>query len=456
MGQGQRFNTPASKDVLAVILAGGRGARLHELTEHRAKPGLEFAGNYRIIDFTLSNCVNSNIKQIGVLTQYKSQHLMRHLIHSWTGLHQGFGEFLELLPACQQLTDQWYQGTADALFQNAQFIADVGSRITLILSGDHIYKMDYRPFIEQHKRNNAALTIACLPVDKHLAAGKFGVLEVDCDNRIIGFEEKPQNPATLPDDDSKALASMGIYVFDTEFLLRQLSQDANIQLSDHDFGKNIIPSVLRDFKVFAYPYTQADGSEAYWQDVGTLDSYWQANMAMLSNHSPLQFDDPNWPIWSQQTCLAPAYFHPAENRIAPQIENALICAGSDLTACYVKDSVISPHVQIQHNASVCDSVILPNVTIGKGAIVHRALVDNGCHIPAGMRIGVDKTLDQQRGFRVTQGGIVLVCQSMLDSLNVVPKDQTKRSLWGAQQDLFSLSFSASDELRRSKTQCSLQ
>lgn len=413
----QKSSQNERADTLVLILAGGQGSRLHELTDTRAKPGLEFAANFRIIDFSLSNCINSGLKKIGVLTQYKSRHLLKHLMKSWAGIYPGFGECLEVLPASQQLSQQWYQGTADALFQNAEFIAGSQAKYTLVLAGDHIYKMDYRPFIEQHQRQQADMSLACMVLPTKEAAGKFGIMKVDSRDRIVSFSEKPKIPEAIPCQPDHCLASMGIYVFNTAFLLAQLKEDAVLQSSQHDFGKNIIPRMLSNFHVHAYRFgTDPQQSCTYWQDVGTLDSYWQANMALLTSPHALSLDDSDWPIWSQQTPLSALRFSDCDGQGPAQLKNALIGAGSVLDACYIQRSVVCSKVVIEKNASICDCVILPNAQICQGAIVHRAIIDKACVVPAGLEIGVDLQRDRANGFRVSENGIVLVCQAMLDRL----------------------------------------
>ncbi|MFT6738289.1 MAG: glucose-1-phosphate adenylyltransferase, partial [Kangiellaceae bacterium] len=306
----ERLNTnQLANDTLVILLAGGQGSRLHELTESRAKPVLEFGGGCRIIDFPLSNCVNSGFKQIGVVTQYKAQCLIRHLVTTWTKFNQNFGEFLELLPASQQHSEQWYKGTADSLFQNIEFIKSVMPKYVLVLSGDHIYKMDYRDILDKHVKSGASMTVSCIEAPLQEAAGHFGIVNVDCDDAVLAFEEKPITPNGLPDKPNYVLASMGNYVFNTDFLIEQLQKDACNHSSGHDFGKDIIPTILTKHKVKAFRFRTPGASKApYWRDVGTIDAYWEANMALLADNPSLDLCDNNWPIWSTTGCLQPARF----------------------------------------------------------------------------------------------------------------------------------------------------
>ena len=292
-----RYISNLTRDTYALILAGGRGSRLHELTDWRAKPALYFGGKFRIIDFPLSNCVNSGIKRIGVVTQYKSHSLIRHLVRGWGHFKKELGESVEILPASQRSSDNWYEGTADAVFQNIDIIRDEIPKYVMILSGDHIYSMDYANILAHHVESGAKMTVSCMPVPIEEAAGAFGVMSVDEDYRILGFEEKPEHPTPLPNDPTRCLASMGNYIFDTDFLFEHLKRDSENEGSERDFGKDIIPSIIKDHPVYAYPFSNEDGEVSYWRDVGTLDSFWLANMELVSPEPPLNLYDKKWPIW---------------------------------------------------------------------------------------------------------------------------------------------------------------
>lgn len=407
-----------SKDTLVMLLAGGQGNRLHELTQARAKPGIEFGGSYKIIDFPLSNCVNSGLRKIGVVTQYKAQCLLRHLVRGWSQFNQNYGEFLELLPASQQFSDNWYRGTADALYQNIQFIKAQNPKRVLVLSGDHIYKMDYRSMLAHHLENDASLTVSCIEVPVAKAAGQFGVMHVNNEDRILSFEEKPKNPAELADAPGYALASMGNYVFDTAFLLEQLEADASDASSEHDFGKNIIPKLLGDHKVQAYRFRSPNNDNIpYWRDVGTLEAYWQANMALLESNPQIELDDTEWPIWSHQRCLPPVRFLSEGSSGSANITDSVIAGGGLINSSVVHHSMLFEQVQVGMNASIHQSILLPEVQVGEGVVLRKVIVDKGCHIPNNLVIGVDIKDDIKRGFRVTPNGLVLVTQAMLDTLN---------------------------------------
>ncbi|WJG11272.1 glucose-1-phosphate adenylyltransferase [Aliiglaciecola sp. LCG003] len=409
-------------DTLVLILAGGQGSRLHELTHSRAKPGLEFGGNYRIIDFPLSNCINSGLKQIGVVTQYKARGLIHHLVNGWAKSNQQFGRSFELLPASQQKSENWYQGTADALYQNIEFIRSVAPKYVLVLSGDHIYKMNYAGILSEHVSTGADLTVSCIEVPIKAAAGQFGVMEVDCNDRIIAFEEKPQRPKGLCDSPDFVLASMGNYVFNTDFLLEQLSRDAQIGDSAHDFGKDIIPSVIAQYQVHAHRFRDSRKETApYWRDVGTLDSYWNANMALLSESPEFDLHEPEWPIWSYQQSMPPVKFIAGKTGIQGAVTDSLISNGCVVTASQIEKSVLFPKVCIEYSCVIQESILLPDTKVGEGAIIKRAIIDRHCQIPAGFQVGVNVKDDINRGFRVTQAGVVLVTQRMLDKLSEEPR-----------------------------------
>jgi glucose-1-phosphate adenylyltransferase len=407
-----------SKDTLVILLAGGQGSRLHELTESRAKPVLEFGGGYRIIDFPLSNCMNSGLTQIGVATQYKAQCLIRHLVTTWTKFNAHCGEFLELLPASQQHAKQWYTGTADSLFQNITFIQSVKAKYVLVLSGDHVYKMDYRDMLEAHIRNDVPMTVSCIETPLRQAAGQFGVVSVDNKDKVMSFDEKPKAPKGLIDKPDHVLASMGNYVFDTDFLIEQLKQDAIDQNSSHDFGKDIIPKVVSKYNIHAFRFrTAKERKPAYWRDVGTLDAYWEANMALLKGKPAIDFCDTNWPIWSTRSCLPPARFTGEDAANLRQISNSLVSGGCVVKPSILSNTLVFEQCVIGENTQITDTVLLPNVKIGNNVVIKKAIIDRDCNIPNGMQIGLKSKLDLQRGFRISENGVVLVTQSMLNKLS---------------------------------------
>ena len=404
-----------TREAHAVILAGGRGSRLYELTNWRAKPALYFGGKFRIVDFPLSNCVNSGIRKISVLTQYKAHSLLRHLVRGWSHFKKELGEFVEVLPASQRFTDEWYQGTADAVYQNIDIINSDPTDYILILSGDHVYRMDYTPKLKAHQAAGCDMTISCMEVPIEEAAGAFGVVVVDENNTVIGFEEKPENPTPIPGNPKKTLASMGNYIFNSDFLMDQLIKDARNPDSTHDFGKDLIPHILKNFHVKAYPFHQASvGSRPYWRDVGTLDSYWEANMELVGPEMPdLNLYDPKWPIWTYQEQLPPAKFvHDYEGRCGRAI-NSMISGGCIVSGAVVRNSVLFSSVRVHSYTEITDSVVLPEVEIGRHCRLNKVIIDRGCVIPEGMEIGVDREKDRERGFRITNKGVTLVTRGML-------------------------------------------
>ncbi|USD36447.1 glucose-1-phosphate adenylyltransferase [Ferrimonas sp. SCSIO 43195] len=409
-----RYVSNLTRDTYAIILAGGRGSRLHELTSWRAKPAVYFGGQFRIIDFPLSNCVNSGVRRIGVVTQYKSHSLIRHLSRGWGHFKRELGESVEILPASQRYSDNWYQGTADAVFQNLDIIRHELPKYVMILSGDHIYRMDYAGLIAAHVESGADMTVSCIEVAVAEAAGAFGVMAVDAEQRITGFEEKPARPQGLADDPERCLASMGNYVFNAEFLFDQLSQDARRQNSDRDFGKDIIPAIIENHKVFAYRHRSAlDNEPPYWRDVGSLDSFYQANMELLQPTPPLNLYDSRWPIWSYQEQLAPAKFVFDDDHRRGTAADSIVSSGCIVSGATVRRCVLFNRVRIDDYALVEDSVILPNVHIGQGAQIKNAILERGCEVPDNMVIGYDRLQDKSRGFRVTEQGRVLVTREML-------------------------------------------
>jgi len=381
------------------------------LTEWRAKPAVPFGGNFRIIDFTLSNCINSGIRRIGVLTQYKAYSLIRHVQRGWGFLRGEFDEFVELLPPQQWLGPQWYAGTADAVYQNLDIVKRHAPEFVLILAGDHIYKMDYGPMIARHMENAADMTVGCVAVPAE-RAGEFGVMSIDNDGRVTAFAEKPEGPSTIPNDPRRSLASMGIYVFNTDFLVAQLKKDALDPDSVHDFGKNLIPSLIAEYHVHAYPFTDAAGGDSYWRDVGTVDAFWESNLELARVTPPLDLYDRNWPIWTYQEQLPPAKFvfdDPDRRGIAV---NSLVASGCVISGASVSRSLLFCNVRVENFSRIDEAVILPDVTIGRSCRISRVVIDKGCVIPDGMVIGEDAAADQAR-FHVTPAGVTLVTPSML-------------------------------------------
>ena len=403
-----------TRKTLALVLAGGQGSRLHELTEWRAKPAVPFGGKFRIIDFPLSNCVNSGIRRIGVLTQYKAHSLVKHLVRGWSYFKAELGEVLEVLPASQRVDQAWYQGTADAVYQNLDIIRDHKPEYVLILSGDHIYKMDYGPMIATHVESGADMTISCIEVSLDEAANNFGVMEIDENLRIIGFEEKPAAPKPIPGNPGLCMASMGNYLFKTEFLYEQLIKDADNVSSKHDFSKDIIPTIIKDKAVYACPFRdQQTNQRAYWRDVGNLDAFWQANMELMDITPELNLYDDHWPIMTDQAQLPPAKFVFNTEDRRGFATDSMVSGGCLITGAYLNHSLLFSNVRVHSYALVEDSVVLPQVEIHRHARIKRAIIDRGCKIPEGMQIGFDHEQDRERGFRVSSGGIVLVTPTML-------------------------------------------
>lgn len=411
-----RYISNLTRDTYALVLAGGRGSRLHELTNWRAKPALYFGGKFRIIDFPLSNCINSGIRNIGVLTQYKSHSLIRHLVRGWGHFKKELGESVEVLPASQRFSEDWYQGTADAVYQNIDIIRVELPKYVMILSGDHIYRMDYGPMLAQHVESGAKMTVSCMSVPVNTARNAFGVISVDENNQVNGFIEKPSEPATLPGDPDNCLASMGNYVFDTDFLLEQLEKDSNNPDSDHDFGKDIIPSIIDNYKVCAFDFKKSAKNDSYWRDVGTLDSFWDANMELVAPIPELNLYDKQWPIWTYQEQLPPAKFVWEEEDRRGEALNSLVSGGCIISGATLRRTVCFSNVKVMSYSQVDESVILPNVEIGRGCTIKKAIIDRGCVIPDNTQIGVDHGMDKQRGFRVSDGGVVLVTREMLGQI----------------------------------------
>jgi glucose-1-phosphate adenylyltransferase len=401
-----------TRKTLALVLAGGEGSRLKDLTAWRAKPAVPIGGKYRIIDFPLSNCVNSGIRRIGVLTQYKSHSLIRHLQRAWGFMRAEIGEFVEILPA-QQRTDkkEWYQGTADALFQNIDIMQRHHPEYVLVLGGDHVYTMDYSEMLLYHVQTGADFTVGSIEVPA-AEASDFGVMSVDETMRITGFSEKPANPDSIPGKPGTALVSMGIYVFSKDFLYKTLMEDASDPKSSHDFGKNIIPENITRARAMAFPFRNKDGKPAYWRDVGTLQSYWQTNMELCSVEPELNLYNRDWPIWTYQPQFPPAKFIFDDEGRRGQAIDSLIAGGCILSGARVKRSVLFFATTVESHSLIKDSVILPKVTVGRDCRITRAIIDKGCVIPDGTVIGEDLIEDGKR-FRVTKEGIVLVTSAML-------------------------------------------
>ena len=398
--------------VLALILAGGKGTRLEPLTRDRAKPAVPFGGAYRIIDFTLSNCINSGLRKILVLTQFKSASLDRHMNLGWRFLCRELHEYIDILPPQQRIDENWYQGTADAVYQNIYSIEKAESDYIVILSGDHIYKMDYSDLIKDHIESKAVLTIGCIPCS--IKEGReFGVMEVDSNRRIVAFEEKPQNPKPIPGDPAHCLASMGIYVFNTNFLFEQLCQDATNGKSSHDFGKNIIPSLIQSKLVRAFPFQDKNtGRSLYWRDVGTLDSYYEANMDLVAVEPELNLYDRSWPLRTYTPQEPPPKFVFAQTAGSnPRLGHALdslVCSGSILSGGEVRRSVLGYNVRVNSWSTVEESILFDGVEIGRNCKIRRAIIDKRVRLPEGTTVGYDLEQDRAAGYAVTESGIVVI------------------------------------------------
>ncbi|MBN2021820.1 MAG: glucose-1-phosphate adenylyltransferase [Pirellulales bacterium] len=401
------------KDALAVVLAGGKGVRLDPLTRDRAKPAVPFGGAYRIIDFSMSNCLNSGIRKILVLTQYKAASLARHIQLGWQHYFcRELGEFTDVVPPQQRIDEHWYRGTADAVYQNIYTMEKEHTRHTVILAGDHIYKMNYRKMVESHVDHRADLTIGALRVPIAEARYRFGVMEIDADDRVVGFEEKPADPKPIPGDPGYCYASMGIYVFTTRFLFEQLCQDATRPGSSHDFGADVIPSIIRTHRVFAHPFLDENRKEsAYWRDVGTLDAYYEANMDLVAVDPQLNIYDDQWPLRTYQPNLPPAKFvFAAEDRRGHAMDS-IVCVGSIVSGGQVRRSILGTKVRVNSYARVDESILFGGVDIGRHAKIRRAIIDKDVSIPAGFEVGYDHELDRQRGFTVTDRGVVVIAKA---------------------------------------------
>jgi len=411
-----RFSAHAARSTVALVLAGGRGSRLKQLTDWRAKPSVAFGGKFRIIDFTLSNCLNSGIRRIDIATQYKAHSLIRHVQRGWGFLDSRFDEFVEVLPAQQRTNGDWYQGTADAVYQNLDIIRRQDPKVILVLAGDHVYKMDYRAMIEEHMSTRAKMTVACVQAPAS-ESSSYGVVRADERGRISGFQEKPLVPFTVPGRPDRVYASMGVYVFDAQFLYQALLDDAEIEGSSRDFGKDIIPKLVKQgADVYAHDFTAScvnmNGPEPYWRDVGTIDAYYDANIDLTHVVPELNLYDKSWPIWTYQEQIPPAKFVFDDDSMRGAAIDSIVSGGCIISGSSVRRSLLFTNVRVYNHSTIEDSVILPNVEIGPSAVVRNAVIDKHCKIPDGMQIGVDPAEDRRR-FHVTERGRILVSPEML-------------------------------------------
>jgi glucose-1-phosphate adenylyltransferase len=402
------------KNVLAIILAGGRGARLEPLTRDRAKPAVPFGGAYRIIDFTLSNCYNSGFRKILMLTQYKAMSLHRHIAMGWSRYFcREMEEYADVVPPQQYIDENWYLGTADAVYQNLFAVDTEDPEYVIILGGDHIYKMNYSKMLGFHIESNADATVAAIPVDPTAAAGQFGVMEVNHDFQIVGFEEKPMEPKLIPGLTDRCLCSMGIYIFSAKFLREALHRDAADSTSQHDFGNNIIPSAINEHRIFAYPFMDENRkTEAYWRDVGTLDAFYDANMDLVSVDPLLNLYDEHWAIYTYHPNYPPTKFVFADGERTGLALDSIICPGSIISGGVVNHSVLGHRCRINSFARVEESVLFSGVNVGRGTKVRRAIIDKEVVIPPNTTIGYNRELDLQRGFTITENGIVVVAKQV--------------------------------------------
>ena len=409
-----------ARRTIALVLAGGRGSRLHALTDRRAKPAVYFGGKFRIVDFALSNCLNSGVRRIGVLTQYKSHSLLRHLQRGWSFLRSEFNEFIDLLPAQQRIDESsWYQGTADAVFQNLDILRAHKPEYILVLAGDHIYKMDYSQLIADHVAQGARCTVACIEVPL-AEASAFGVMATDAQRRIVRFDEKPAHPSPMPDRPDHALASMGVYVFDADYLYAALKADAGAPGSSRDFGKDLIPAMAARGEAIAHPFgmscvKSSPGAPAYWRDVGTVDAYWAANLDLTNTTPELDMYDRDWPIWTYQAQLPPAKFVFDDDGRRGMTVDSLVSGGCIISGAAARRSVLFSNVRLHSYSEVEEAVLLPEVSVGRHCRLRKVVIDTGCRIPDGMTIGFDPAQDARRFFRTTQG-VVLVTREMLERL----------------------------------------
>ena len=412
-----RYISSLTRETYALILAGGRGSRLHELTDWRAKPAVYFGGKHRIIDFPLSNCINSGVRRVGIATQYKSHSLIRHVNRAWGHFKKELGESVEILPASQRQGADWYCGTADAVFQNIDIIRHELPKYVMILSGDHVYRMDYGALLAKHVENGADMTVCCIEVPVEEAADTFGVMTVNEENRVCRFDEKPAMPSSVPGKPGTCLASMGNYVFNTEFLFEQLKKDAENEGSGRDFGHDIIPAIIEEHNVFAFPFRDPNQEgQPYWRDVGTLDSFWEANMELVMPEPQLDLYDPTWPIWTYQEQLPPAKFIFDDDDRRGMALDSTVSGGCIISGSAVRKSLLFSNVHIRSFCEIEQSVILPGAIINRGCKIKRTIIDRSCEIPAGLEIGFDRKIDEDNGFRVSKKGIVLVTRDMLTEL----------------------------------------
>lgn len=405
---------------IALVLAGGRGSRLKQLTDRRAKPAVYFGGKFRIVDFALSNCVNSGIRRIGVITQYKSHSLLRHLQRGWSFLRAELNEMVDLLPAQQRVNEEhWYRGTADAIYQNIDIIQSSKPEYVVVLAGDHVYKMDYSLMLKDHVDSGAGCTVGCIEVPRKDACA-FGVMAVNADRKIVEFVEKPADPPAMPGNDAVSLASMGIYIFNAQYLYDLLDADIANPDSSHDFGKDVIPKVVREGRAIAHPFSfscvsSTPDAEPYWRDVGTIDAFWEANLDLASVTPQLDIYDTNWPIWTSQRQLPPAKFvQDAEGKHGQAI-NTMVSGGCIVSGSMVSNSVLFSSVRVHSYCVIDQAVVLPDVTIGRGCRLSRVVIDRRCELPEGLIVGEDPVADAER-FERTENGVVLITRDMLARL----------------------------------------
>jgi glucose-1-phosphate adenylyltransferase len=410
-----RFVSVITRNTYGLILAGGRGSRLKQLTDWRAKPAVPFGGKFRIIDFPLSNCVNSGIRRLGVATQYKSHSLIRHIQRGWSFLDGRMKEFIDLLPAQQRVQEQWYQGTADAVFQNLDILKANDPDHVLILAGDHVYKMDYGRMLAYHVSHQADMTVACIEVPIADATA-FGVMGVDEEWRVRSFLEKPASPPPIPGQPGQALASMGIYVFNAKFLYEQVARDNGDTRSSHDFGKDIIPHLVPRYRVFAHRFQDScvgmNDDRPYWRDVGTVDAYWEANVDLVHVTPELNLYEQDWPIWTFQEQLPPAKFVFDDEGRRGMAVDSLVSGGCIISGSSVKGSLVFSNVRLHSFSSIEDSVILPDVVVNRHVKLRRCVVDKRCVLPEGFSAGFEAKQDSKR-FHVTERGITLITPEML-------------------------------------------
>jgi glucose-1-phosphate adenylyltransferase len=408
------------RHTVALVLAGGRGSRLKQLTDTRAKPAVYFGGKFRIIDFALSNCLNSGIRRMAVVTQYKSHSLMRHMQRGWSFLRAELNEMVDLLPASQRSGEEhWYRGTADAIYQNLDIIRSSKPEYIVILAGDHVYKMDYSIMLKDHALHGAGCTVGCIEVPR-AEASAFGVMAINETRKITAFVEKPADPPPMPGNDAVSLASMGIYIFNADYLYQLLDDDLANPESEHDFGKNVIPQAVSDGRALAHPFrmscvSRVKGVNPYWRDVGTIDAFWSANLDLASTIPELDIYDTDWPIWTYQRQLPPAKFVPDKDGNNGTYANTVVSGGCIVSGSLVAHSVLFSEVRVHSNCHIDEAVVLPDVTIQRHCRLRKVVIDRGCVIPEGTVVGEDAVLDAQR-FERSEGGVVLITQDMLDKL----------------------------------------